>query len=202
MGLRERKREHTIQMILEAAAEVFGTDGYHGASMEDVARATGCATAALYGYFRSKEELFTRLLTQRMNEYLDGVRMAADQTSGFWDGLDAYLSFFVAHSKRHEAFNKVLLLVMRAPTAGTTPDPAEADAFNEAYLLLICSIVQRGIDEGVVHAPSPLPVAVNIIGMLHATWFASLLDSSAYDLATGVDSIRALLVGGLSEGPR
>ncbi len=202
MGLRERKREHTIQVILEAAAEVFGTDGYHGASMEDVARATGCATATLYGYFKSKDELFTRLLTQRMNEYVDGVRQATEGSTGFWEGIDAYFSFFVDHCKHHEAFNKVLLLVMRAPTAGTTPDPAEADAFNQTYLMLICSIVQRGIDEGVVAAPSPLPVAVNIIGMLHANWFASLLDSSAYDLAVGVNSVRALLKGGLSEVPR
>jgi AcrR family transcriptional regulator len=199
MSLRERKRENTIEMILEAAADVFGTNGYHGASMEDIAKTTGCATATLYGYFRSKEELFTRLITQRMNDYLKGVQDATDQTTGFWEGIDAYFSHFVEHSKRHEAFNKVLLLVMRTPTAGTHPDPEDANAFNEAYLGLVCSIVQRGIDEGILKATSPIPTAVNISGMLHANWFASLLEPLGHDLADGVANIKFLLLGGVSE---
>jgi AcrR family transcriptional regulator len=199
MGLRERKREHTIQVILEAAADVFGASGYHGASMEDIAKATGCATATLYGYFKSKEELFTRLLTQRMADYLQGVQEATDQTTGFWEGVDAYFAYFVEHSKRHEAFNKVLLLVMRAPTAGLHPDPEDADAFNQAYLGLVCSIVQRGIDEGILKATSPIPTAVNITGMLHANWFASLLEPLGHDLAVGVANIKSLLLGGVSE---
>jgi len=202
MGLRERKREHTIQMILEAAADTFGANGYHGTSMEDVARATGCATATLYGYFKSKEELFTRLLTTRMNEYLQGVREAVDGTAGFWDGVDAFLDHFVAHAKQHEQFNKVLILVMRAPTDGLHPDPEDADAFNEAYLTIVSSIVQRGIDAGLVRTTNPMALAVNITGMLHANWFASLLFPEACDLAEAAASIRALLLGGVSEVPR
>ena len=201
MGLRERKREHTIQMILEAAAATFGAHGYHGTSMEDVAKATGCATATLYGYFKSKEELFTRLLKARMDEFLDGVRQAVDSTSGLDDGLDAYLAFFVRHAKQHEEFNKVLMLVLRAPTAGTHPEPEDADAFNEAYLMLVCGLIQRGIDAGTIPHPSPLPLAVNITGMLHAHLFTSLLMPD-FDLAAGVASVRALLRGGVSEVPR
>ena len=202
MGLRERKREHAIQMILTAAATTFGEQGYHGASMEDVARATGCATATLYGYFKSKEQLFTRLLTARMNEYLDGVTEAIDATTGFWDGIDAFLEHFVAHSKRHAEFNRVLLLVLRAPTMGLHPDPADADAFNERYLGLVCRIIQRGIDAGLVPVPSLLTVAVNLTGMLHAHWFASLLMPVTCDLAAGAASVRAMLLGGVGEVPR
>ncbi|MCL5677132.1 MAG: TetR/AcrR family transcriptional regulator [Firmicutes bacterium] len=53
-----RKRE-----ILQAALFVFSQKGYAGATMDDVAQAVGVSKAALYGYFASKEHLFSSVLS-------------------------------------------------------------------------------------------------------------------------------------------
>jgi AcrR family transcriptional regulator len=46
------------ERIVAAAVRVFGERGFHGATMQDVVRASGLSVGAIYTYFRSKDELF------------------------------------------------------------------------------------------------------------------------------------------------
>lgn len=50
------------RQILEGARRVFLSDGFDGASMNDVARAAGVSKGTLYVYFDSKEALFEALI--------------------------------------------------------------------------------------------------------------------------------------------
>lgn len=52
--------------ILDAAAELMGTIGLARATTKEIARAAGCSEAALYKYFSGKEELFLRVLEERL----------------------------------------------------------------------------------------------------------------------------------------
>ncbi|WP_251094548.1 TetR/AcrR family transcriptional regulator [Streptomyces sp. Caat 7-52] len=52
--------------ILDAAHELMLTVGLARATTKEIARAAGCSEAALYKHFDSKEELFVRVLTERL----------------------------------------------------------------------------------------------------------------------------------------
>ncbi|EST31022.1 TetR/AcrR family transcriptional regulator [Streptomyces roseochromogenus] len=52
--------------ILDAAHELMLTVGLARATTKEIARAAGCSEAALYKYFDSKEELFVRVLRERL----------------------------------------------------------------------------------------------------------------------------------------
>ena len=52
------KRGRTRARLIEAAAELFAEQGFHGATLADVAGRAGMTTGAIYGNFKSKEELF------------------------------------------------------------------------------------------------------------------------------------------------
>ncbi|MEV6197356.1 helix-turn-helix domain-containing protein [Streptomyces sp. NPDC051920] len=52
--------------ILDAAHELMLTLGLSRATTKEIARAAGCSEAALYKYFPSKEELFIRVLHERL----------------------------------------------------------------------------------------------------------------------------------------
>lgn len=47
----------TREAIIEAAARLFRTKGYHAASVQDIADAVGILKGSLYHHFESKEEL-------------------------------------------------------------------------------------------------------------------------------------------------
>ncbi|MGH7821294.1 MAG: TetR/AcrR family transcriptional regulator, partial [Candidatus Binatia bacterium] len=55
-----------LEEILEVAAGVFRKRGYHGGTLEEVARKLRVKRPALYYYFRSKEALLRALLTRAM----------------------------------------------------------------------------------------------------------------------------------------
>src|SRR5687768_10053474 len=53
--------------ILDAAATVFASHGFHGATIKQIARAAGIADGTIYIYFPSKDALLLGLL-DRLNE--------------------------------------------------------------------------------------------------------------------------------------
>src|ERR1043165_6884733 len=50
------------EQILDVAVEVFARNGFHGASMNDIAEAAGVTKPVLYQHFDSKRKLFIELL--------------------------------------------------------------------------------------------------------------------------------------------
>jgi AcrR family transcriptional regulator len=54
----EGKRARTRARLVDAAAALFAERGFHGATLADVAARAGLTTGAIYGNFKSKEQLF------------------------------------------------------------------------------------------------------------------------------------------------
>lgn len=56
------------QAIVAAAWEVFRENGFERTTMSDISERVGGSKATLYGYFQSKEQLFTAALEQMIGE--------------------------------------------------------------------------------------------------------------------------------------
>ena len=54
------------QQILDAAQKVFAQKGFDGASIKDLAQAAKISPGLLYWYFKDKTDLFTCLVTERI----------------------------------------------------------------------------------------------------------------------------------------
>jgi AcrR family transcriptional regulator len=65
---RDEQRARTRAELLDAAAKVFAAQGYHAASVDQVAEAAGFTKGAVYSNFRSKEELFLELLDRHLDQ--------------------------------------------------------------------------------------------------------------------------------------
>ena len=59
---RERARAEITAEILDAARGYLATDGAPALSLRAIARDLGMASSALYRYFKSRDELLTRLI--------------------------------------------------------------------------------------------------------------------------------------------
>jgi AcrR family transcriptional regulator len=58
------KGEQTRRTIMDAAKNLFLSQGYTATSMRQIARAVGITPAAIYNHFSGKEEIFTTLLQE------------------------------------------------------------------------------------------------------------------------------------------
>jgi AcrR family transcriptional regulator len=83
----------TVQRIVDAAARLFGKDGYRGATMHAVARAAGVSKALLHYHFQSKEHLLIeaqRATFRQIHARIeDRVHSGARGMSTALEGLDA-----------------------------------------------------------------------------------------------------------------
>ncbi|WP_192966344.1 TetR family transcriptional regulator C-terminal domain-containing protein [Phycobacter azelaicus] len=60
--------------ILEAALEVFSAHGFRGATVDQIASEAGLSKPNLLYYFPSKEAIFTALLSELLDTWLDPLR--------------------------------------------------------------------------------------------------------------------------------
>ena len=68
---RKLPRAAREQQMLDVAAQVFARRGFHGASMDEIARSCGLTKPMLYAYFKSKEGLYLATV-DRAGRYLVG----------------------------------------------------------------------------------------------------------------------------------
>jgi AcrR family transcriptional regulator len=65
-SLRDEQKALTRRRLIDAAESVFARSGFHGASVEEIAREAGATTGALYSNFAGKEDLFLALFEERI----------------------------------------------------------------------------------------------------------------------------------------
>jgi AcrR family transcriptional regulator len=65
-SLRDEQKALTRRRLLDGAEAVFARHGFHGASVDEIAREAGATTGALYSNFAGKEDLFLALFEERI----------------------------------------------------------------------------------------------------------------------------------------
>ena len=69
-----QRRATTRRRLIDAALDVFSRNGFHAASLDEIAASAGVSKGAVYYNFTSKEDLFLTLLEERFQRILDNVR--------------------------------------------------------------------------------------------------------------------------------
>ncbi len=77
-SLREQQKAATRLRLLQAAEAVFARRGFHGASVDEIAREAGATTGALYANFSGKEDLFLELFDHTMAQDVRGYSEASE----------------------------------------------------------------------------------------------------------------------------
>ena len=77
-----RRKEARPGEIIEAALELFVTNGFNGTRLDDVARLAGISKGTLYLYFSSKEDLFRAVVQQIIIPEVEKAEQHAAQFKG------------------------------------------------------------------------------------------------------------------------
>jgi AcrR family transcriptional regulator len=144
---REREKSKTRDKILDAARELFVTEGYDGVSMRRVAEKIEYSPTAIYVHFADKNELFHELCQQdysRLAEVFQSSAMSIDPLERLKQIGRTYIDFGV-HYPNHYRF------MFMTPHPAIEPNEEECEKKGnpelDAYAFLKWA-VQQAIDAG------------------------------------------------------
>jgi AcrR family transcriptional regulator len=164
--LRQRLRETTHAVILEAAEGVLAREGTRAARMEDIASAAGIAVGTLYNYFADRDTLVAALFDSRRDELLDAIdaALAASRASSFEARLEAFLLASFGHFEAHRSlFTLALEDDLNSVRCG--PKRSWAQKFKQR----LETIVNQGIAEGTLRSDNAELLPAMILGLTRGT---------------------------------
>ncbi len=81
-------------LLLGAAREVFVSQGYHAAAMDDIAERAGVSKPVLYQHFANKRGLYLALLDESVAELVGAVSAALESTTDNRQRVEATIGAF------------------------------------------------------------------------------------------------------------
>jgi AcrR family transcriptional regulator len=139
----EQVREATRRAILDAALDLFVSDGYAQVSIRNIAAKVDYSPAAIYSYFPSKDDIFLALAEEGFR-LLGARHLEQRPTESPLDDLAAAAWHFYEFSKQHPQYFALVFLDRRVPHIGRE---CERFAFMATIREGVLARVRRCIDE-------------------------------------------------------
>ncbi|HZF12218.1 MAG TPA: TetR/AcrR family transcriptional regulator [Thermoanaerobaculia bacterium] len=147
------------QEILDAARELFATEGYGSVSLRKIAQRVGCTPMAIYCHFEDKadildcicEETFTRFAT--LSDRLDKAGLPPGERVR--QGLRNYVEFGLAHPHHYQL---TFMTPLREPQALGRREQIGRRAFERLRGHVAACLAEGGV--------SPDPQAVEVASQL------------------------------------
>jgi AcrR family transcriptional regulator len=160
---RERRRQQTRDVLVEAATEVFARRGYEGASLDEIAETAGFTRGAIYKHFSGKEELFFAVIDRSNERVIEAFRAIAPASadSREWDVArlaDMWRASVTDYEDLLALGMEHQLYVLRNPSART-----RAAAHRRRNRELVAAFIEEVADRADITLRLPAPTLASVI---------------------------------------
>jgi AcrR family transcriptional regulator len=165
MGIKERQerdREAVGRAILDAARDLFTSEGYQQVSIRKIAERIEYSPAAIYGYFPSKDDIFFALAEEGfrlLGDPATSTHVALDTLAPL-DRLRAIFRHFYTFSREHPQYFALMFVDRSVPRISRE---YERFAFARNLKGHLVAEVQRCIDQQVLPATVNPFIAVRLL---------------------------------------
>ena len=181
IGLRERKKHQTRQLIWEAARRLFEKRGFEAVTVAEVARAADVSEVTVFNYFPTKEDLFFGGMQFFEEQLIEAMRSRARGESALkafrralLDGVDG-----LASKPRQDAILKAAKIVSASPSL-VHRERDVVERYTKRLAELLALETNAGADDVV-----PIAVAGAMMGAHRA-----LVDYVRKQVLAGVRGVR------------
>jgi AcrR family transcriptional regulator len=87
-------KEQKKQEILDSALKCFGRKGFETTTVDEICLESGVSKGAIYNYFKSKDEIYLELVSQKTEQMFDITRKALEQFHTTIEKMDYLFSIY------------------------------------------------------------------------------------------------------------
>lgn len=184
--------------MLDAAVEVFSRNGFHPASMDEIAEAAGVSKPMIYAYLGSKDDLFGACIRREAERLMEQI--AAAVPAGLTPDQRLYrglLAFFEFVSEHRDGW---IVLYRQARVQGAFA--GQITAVREQIIVVVAALL-AGNDGRTAHAKA-MPTAYALVGAAEALsdWGVEHPEQAPDQLARRLMNLVWTGLGGLARGER
>ncbi len=159
------------QIVNEAAA-LFDSRGYHATTMEDIASSVGIAKPTLYHYYRSKDEILYAIHEEFIDLLLaEHAERATDISLGPDELLQGIAGDIIDLMDTHRGHVRTFFEHHRELPA---PQRSTIRQKRDQYAKIVENLLQQGVDQGIIDT-DPKLCALHFFGMCNWAyqWYRS-----------------------------
>jgi AcrR family transcriptional regulator len=180
--------------LLAAAQDVFVTNGYHAAAMDEIAERAGVSKPVLYQHFPGKLELYMALLESHVDELVGRVRTAiGSSTDNKLRVRAAVAAFYDFVDGEGQAFRMVFESDLRS-------EPAVQQAVERATTDSVDAITDTITADAGLDPERARLLAVGLVGLSQVTARSWLADNRRVPKEDAVAMISNLAWRGIGGG--
>jgi AcrR family transcriptional regulator len=178
------------ERVLQAAMDIFSTQGYRGASLDAVADAVGMTRQGLLHYFPSKVQLLLGVLELRQEEQRARVEQMFEQSQGM---ADAVLTIARRNQARPELIRIFTVLAAESIDAEHPGHAWFVDRYRTVRSNMAEQIAAEQRAGTLSAALAPESIAVLLIAVMDGLQIQHLLEPEAVDVVEPLADLLALL---------
>jgi AcrR family transcriptional regulator len=144
-GIRETKKRQTRRAIIEAAVKLFSENGYEQTSVDQLAREAGIGKGTIYGYFKTKDEIFFAFCEDEIDYAFQELTRSNDLEAPLPDQLHTLFMGQFRYVTRDREFGRILAREMLFPRQANVEKSRELE---EKYLASLNVILDRAFANG------------------------------------------------------
>ena len=148
--------------ILLAAATAFAERGFHATTTRDIAAQAGLSPAALYFYFRSKEEVLHQIATSALDFTID---VAATEAKGPGSPAERLTSLVRVLTIWHTYNSQVGHVVLYQTGALTTAHLADIAAKQREVSRTVRQVITDGVESGDFDVPDAGAATIAVLSL-------------------------------------
>lgn len=141
--MNKRSGTESKKKIINAATRVFSEYGYKGTSMRMIAKAADISVGGLYLYFNNKEDLYSRLIKETLNDFSQKVSGALKETKTASGAFNLFITLYLNNAREHRG-----LIIIQGREHRFTIGMERKQSFFRQQRGIIEEIIQRGITSG------------------------------------------------------
>ena len=189
------KSTDKYERILEAAITVFAEQGFHQATISQIARKAGVADGTIYLYFKNKDDIMVNFFDQRTKRAFSRFREAVEDAG---DAREKLTVLIRTHLNEFQ-LNRDMAVVYQSETHRNNRScETQIREMSKMYLDIVSEIVEQGQQEGLVRKDLYLGLVKRfIIGAVDEVINTWLHSSTEYDLSSMAEPLVDLFLRGV-----